>query len=228
MLKELVNQVRQRLTASVTSRVNENVHPLRGEVILTLRDGATGEVLESRHLKNLIVNDASILVARLIANNVEPSHGLFVLAVGTGDVGWNVLAPPAPTITQRALYAEITRKTFATVQFVDSMGVPVAYPTKTVDFTTTFTESEAVGPLVEMGLIGGNISTNLAIKNPVSPPNGPYDPTVDLTAFETLFNYLTFPVINKPPTATLSITWRITCLGPFLRSPSPSYMESVA
>ncbi len=169
-------------------------------------------MLQSFHKKNLIVKDASILVARLLANNTEPPHGLFVLAVGTGDVGWNPLAPPAPTDTQRALYAELTRKTFASVQFVDGGGVPVAYPTKTVDFTTTYTESEAVGPLVEMGLIGGNISNNMAIRNPVSPPNGPYNAAVDLTAFETLLNYTTFPVISKPPTATLTITWRLTCL----------------
>lgn len=182
---------------------------LKGEVFMTLRDDLG--VLEERHYHNTITLDASILVARLIANNTEPPHGVFVLAVGTGDAGWNPFSPPAPTNTQRALYGEITRKTFASVQFVDAGGVPVAYPTKTVDFTTTYTESEAVGPLVELGLIGGNISTNMATKNPVSPPNGPYDPTVDLTAYETLFNYLTFPVVNKPPTATFTITLRITC-----------------
>ena len=38
------------------------------------------------------------------------------------------MAPPAPTNTQRALYSEITRKTFADTQFVDGDGVPVAYP----------------------------------------------------------------------------------------------------
>lgn len=213
MLREKVSSLFQVLKASLGLVQKETVGSLRGELIVTMRDGKTGEVLHSFHKKNLIVLDASILVARLLANNTEPPHGLFVLAVGTGDVGWNPLAPPAPTNTQRALYAELTRKTFASVQFVDGAGVPVAYPTKTVDFTTTFSEAEAVGPLVEMGLIGGNISNNMAIKNPVSPPNGPYNAAVDLTLFETLFNYTTFPVISKPPTATLTITWRIVCLG---------------
>lgn len=183
---------------------------LQGEIFFTLTDSQTGKILDKRNKKNLIVLDASILVARLLANNTEPPHGLFVLAVGTGDSGWDPMNPPAPTNTQRALYAEITRKTFETVQFVDPLGVPVAYPTKTVDYTTTFTESEAVGPLVEMGIIGGNISTNMNVKNPYSPPNGPYDPTVDLTTYETLFNYNTFAVVNKPPTATFTVTWRIT------------------
>ena len=38
----------------------------------------------------------------------------------------------------------------------------------------------------------------------------PYDPTVDLTAFETEINYLTFPVVNKPATSTWTIVWRLT------------------
>jgi hypothetical protein len=48
------------------------------------------------------------------------------------------------------------------------------------------------------------------VKNPVSPPNGPYNPLVDLTTKETLVNYLTFGVITKPPTSTLTIVWRLS------------------
>ena len=182
---------------------------IRGDVFFTMRDGKTGEVW-FQEKRNLVVKDASILIARLVKDNQEPSKGAYVLAVGSGDVGWDPMSPPAATDTQRSLYSEITRKTFTTTQFVDSGGLPVGYPTNIVDFTTIFTESEAVGPLVEMGLIGGNISTNMAVKNPVIPPNGTYDPTVDLTTFETLLNYLTFPVINKPATSTLEITWRLS------------------
>jgi hypothetical protein len=183
---------------------------IRGDVFFTLRDGATGEIQEERELRNLVVLDASILIARLMKDSVEPPHGIFALGVGTGDVGWDPMSPPAPTDTQRSLYSELARKTFANTQFIDGDGIPTAIPTNVVDFTTTFAEAEAVGPLVEMGLLGGNISTNLSIKNPVLPPNGPYDPTVDLTAFDTQINYLTFPVINKPPTSTLTIVWRLT------------------
>jgi len=182
---------------------------IRGEVFLTLRDGS-GEVLEKRAHRNLIVLDASILVARLMKDSQEPSKSLFVLAVGTGDSGWNPLSPPAPTNTQRALYSELTRKTFSQTQFIDAGGIPTAIPTNVVDFSAIFTESEAVGPLVEMGLLGGNISTNLSVRNPVTPPNGPYSPLVDLTTRETMINYLTFPVINKPATSTLEITWRLS------------------
>lgn len=185
-------------------------YKIRGDVFITMRDGATGEVQEEREHRNLVVRDASILIARLVKNSQEPPFGAYVLGIGTGDVGWNVLAPPAPTNTQRALYSELSRKTFSATQFIDGSGVPTSIPTNVVDFTTTFSEAEAVGPLVEMGLIGGNISTNLSVRNPVSPPNGPYNATVDLTTKETLINYLTFPVINKPPTSTLAITWRLT------------------
>lgn len=189
---------------------DEKGYYIRGDVFFKMRDGKTGELQWEHELRNLVVLDASILIARLMKDNAEPPHSIFALAVGTGDSGWNPMAPPAPTNTQRALYSEITRKTFSDTNFVDGDGVPVAYPTKVVDFTTDFTEAEAVGPLVEMGLIGGNVSTNLSVRNPVTPPNGAYDPTVDLTQYETLINYLTFPVVNKPATSTFSITWRLS------------------
>ncbi len=205
-----VSQFSAAFTCRPADRFDEKGYYIRGDVFMELRDGKTGELQEAREHRNLVVLDASILIARLMKDNTEPPKGIFALAVGTGDVGWNPMSPPTPTTTQRALYSEITRKTFSNTQFINAGGAPVAIPTKVVDFTTIFTESEAVGPLVEMGLIGGNISTNLAIKNPVSPPNGAYDATVDLTDFETLLNFLTFPVVNKPATSTLSIVWRLT------------------
>lgn len=183
---------------------------IRGDVFITMRDGATGKIQEERELRNLVVLDASILIARLMKDSSEPPHGIYALAVGTGDTGWDLMAPPAPTTTQRSLYSELARKTFTETQFIDGAGVPTAIPTKVVDFITTFAESEAVGPLVEMGLLGGNISTNMSIKNPVLPPNGSYDATVDLTLFDTQINYLTFAVINKPATSTITIVWRLT------------------
>lgn len=191
-----------------TTRFEENFHYApRGDVFITLRDGKTGEVQDYREIRNLVVKDASILIARLIKDSQEPPHGAFCLAVGSGDVGWDPMSPPAPTDTQRCLFSEIARKTFSNTEFINSGGVPVAIPTNIVDFTTIFTESEAVGPLVEMGLLGGNVV--VSPRNPVT-PSSPYDPTIDLTAYETELNYLTFPVINKPATSTLQIVWRLT------------------
>jgi hypothetical protein len=198
---------RSAFRASLQGRYADEARKPKGEVFLTLRDGPTG-VIQAQHRLNIVTLDASILIARLVKDNAEPPKGAYVLGVGTGDSGWNLQNPPAATNTQRRLFSEVTRKTFSNTQFIDSGGSPTAIPTNVVDFTTTFTESEAVGPLVEMGLIGGNIDSNLAVKNPV--PSGPYDPLVDLTAYETLINYLTFPVVNKPATSTLEIIWRLT------------------
>lgn len=209
-MRQPVGRVSSAFAVRPAESFHEQGYYIRGDVFFKMRDGKSGDLQWERELRNLVVLDASILIARLMKDNAEPPHGVFALAVGSGDSGWNPMAPPAPTNTQRALYSEITRKTFADTQFVDSAGVPVAYPTKVVDFTTIYTESEAVGPLVEMGLIGGNVSSNMSVRNPVSPPNGAYDPTVDLTNFDTLVNYLTFPVVNKPATSTFEIVWRLT------------------
>lgn len=201
---------RSAFRATLASRYEDQTRGVKGDVSIELRNAYTGALELSWQRHNIVTLDASILIARLVKDNDEPPQGAFVLAVGSGDSGWNPLSPPPATNTQRSLYAEITRKTFASTQFIDGDGVPVGYPTNVVDFTTIFTESEAVGPLVEMGLIGGNIAPNLLVKNPVTPPNGSYDPTVDLTTAETLVNYLTFGVISKPATSTFQITWRLT------------------
>jgi hypothetical protein len=185
-------------------------YKIRGDVFIELRDGATGELQEQRHCKNIVTLDASILIARLFKNNQEPPFGAFALAIGTGQQSWSPISPPAATNTQRALWSEVARKTFSSTNFVDGDGVPASYPTNVIDLSVVYQESEAVAGLVEMGLLGGNVNPNLAIRNPVSPPNGPYDPTVNLTEFETLLNYLTFGLITKPATSTLGITWRLT------------------
>ena len=207
---DAVRNARCAFRATLAGRYEDKTPSIKGDVSIELRNAFTGalELAWQRH--NIVVLDASILIARLVKDSLEAPHGAFVLAVGSGDIGWNPLSPPAATNTQRSLYAEITRKTFASSQFIDGDGVPVGYPTNVVDFTTVFAESEAVGPLVEMGLIGGNIAPNLSVKNPVTPPNGSYNPTVDLTTAETLVNYLTFNVISKPATSTFQITWRLS------------------
>jgi len=191
-------------------------YKIRGEIFWEMCDTTTGQVTRGK-LKNIVTLDASILIARFMkgtgtstAHLSEPSFGVFALAVGTGDVGWNLQNPPVATNTQRSLFNEIARKAVASTSFITSTGTVSGVPTNVVDFITTFAESEAVGPLAEMGLLGGDINTNMAIRNPVLPANGPYNPTVNLVGLDTLVNYLTFPVINKPATSTLSWTWRLT------------------
>ena len=185
-----------------------NVRAMQGEVFLELRDGSTGELLHSDHRKNVITLDASILVAMLARDPNSRNYGVYMLAVGTGATG-ALLSPDAPDPRQRKLNGEIARKAFSSTTFRDGSGNAVAIPTNVVDFTCTFSESEAVGPLNEMGLLSP-ISANPLVTNPNPNAYPTRDTTVDLTLYDILFNYLTHPVIAKPSTATLSITWRLT------------------
>jgi len=170
----------------------EKIHHLHGEFRLILREN--GLILEERNwTSNIIVNTASVLIARLLKDNNEPDGGITFLAVGTGAPGWNLQNPPQPTNSQTQLNSEIARKAFSTqdVTFVDpETGDPTQIPTNILDFTATFAETEAVGALVEMGLFGGDAT--------------------DVINSGTEVNYRTFPVINKTNSMTLTIIFRIT------------------
>lgn len=171
----------------------EKVKELKGEYKITLREASTGRIIEERVGHNIIVNTASILIARLLKDSAEPMAGISYLAVGTGGVGWNLQNPPQPTNVQVILNNEIVRKAFTTenVSFIDpETGDPILVPTNVVDYTVTFAETEAVGPLVEMSLFGGDAT--------------------DLTNSGTAVNYRTFPVLNKTNSMVLTITFRIT------------------
>jgi hypothetical protein len=173
---------------------DESTQRLKGEYHIVLRDAATGRIIDERKNHNLIVNAASILIARLLKDSKEPSAGISYLAVGTGGPSWNLQNPPQPTNVQTELFNEIARKAFTTpdVYFVDpTTGNPTVTPTNVVDYTVTFAETEAVGALVEMSLFGGDA--------------GDYPGSGD-----SMINYRTFPVINKTNSMTLTITFRIT------------------
>lgn len=216
MMRERFRKAVDSFLISLMHRLQDSYprHKMRGEIFWEMRDVVTGEVTKG-HLKNVVTLDASILIARLMkstatAHQCEPNFGVYALAVGTGDAGWNLQNPPSGTDPQRSLFNELARKAISSSSYVDAEGGVSADPTNVVDFTTSFSESEAVGPLTEMGLLGGDVSTNMAVRNPVLPPNGIYDPTVNLVGKDTLVNYVTFPVINKPATSTLGWTWRLT------------------
>jgi hypothetical protein len=177
-----------------------------------MRDARTGKRLVYWEKHNVITLDGGILAARLFKDSQFPktgqNNGVTMLAIGTGATG-NLLNPDAPQEGQRKLNNEISRKPFSNTQFRNADGVAVAYPTNIVDFTATFGEGEAVGPLNEMAVMSA-YSANPEIKNPIN--NGPtdYDPTIDVTSKDLFANYLTYAVISKPSTATLALTWRFT------------------
>jgi hypothetical protein len=186
----------------------------KGTVIFDMRDAKTGEVIAHWERSNILTKDCGILAARLFRNSRDPSlslnNGLTMLAIGTGATG-NVLNPDAPQNTQRALNNEVCRKPFSSAQFRNEDGVAVAYPTHIVDFTATYGEAEAVGPLNEMGLMS-TASPNPTVKHPIPAYKSGvyYDPTFDVTGYDLMANYLTFGVVTKPSTAILTITWRLT------------------
>ena len=191
-----------------------------GTFIFDMRDAKTGEQLAYFEKKNVITKDCGILAARLFRNSWEPilgtstNKGLTMLSIGTGATG-NILSPDAPQPEQRKINSQATlgRKPFSSAQFRDEDGVAVSYPTHIVDFTTTYSEGEATGPLNEMGLVApfsaDKLTTNW-IDNGPGTATPTYDPTLDMSNKDLLANYLTFGVICKPSTAILTITWRLT------------------
>lgn len=217
--RERYNKVSQGVKMALNMGViNEFMSSATGDFIFDMRDAITGEQLHYFEKRNVLTLDCGILAARLFRNSLDPvagsstSKGITMLSIGSGATG-NLLSPDAPQPEQRKINAQLSRKAFSSSQFRDANGVAVNYPTNVVDFTTTYTESEAVGPLNEMGLVS-TYSNNPAVSSWVV--NGPgtvspvYDPTIDMSTKDLLANYLTFGVITKPATAILTITWRLT------------------
>lgn len=142
---------------------------------------------------NLVVNSASVLLARLIKQNTEPNAGFSFLAVGTGDPSWSVMSPPSPTKDLTKLETEIARVPF-TSNFVDTAtGQPVTDPTNTVDFLASFGPGVGTGSLLEMGVFGGDAN--------ISVDTG------------TLVSAFRFPIKVKSASDTFSWTIRYTTIS---------------
>jgi hypothetical protein len=189
--KEMYRKLRAGMAFSPAVKVEEDLKGLHGRFFIKAHEN--GKLVYDYVSDNVIVNTASILVARLLKDSSEPTAGSSYLAVGTGDGSWDIQNPPAPTTSQVNLESELARKHLSPEQttFVDpNTGDPIATPTNIVDFAVTFDEAEAVGPIVEMSLFGGDAT--------------------DALNSGTMVNYRTFPVINKTNSMTLSIIFRIT------------------
>ena len=212
----------------------DNYKSPQGSVLMLLHRGGelnnngtdinNGIVIARKEIKNLIVNDASKLIAMRMApgnseghldssgnyipgttNGERQMNGLKYLAIGTGTLQdpdlpydestnpslWDLQHPPEEDITTTKLAGELFRKKFTDWKFLDSTGNLASSPTNILLLSTTFLEMEAVGPLVEMGLVGGDDAND--------------DPDTGI-----LFNYKTFKVWNKPSDCRLSICWKIT------------------
>jgi hypothetical protein len=190
--KEKVRRITNQVRMAPTMRLEENISGLKGELILKAYDTSQGgRMVYSYQQSNIIVNTASILIDRLLKNNTEPQKGISYLAIGSGSGEWDLFYPPAPTTSQTRLENEFYRGAIDLSTFVHpETGEPTTIYTNIVDYSVSFGEGEAVGPIVEMGLFGG-------------------DATAELNS-GTMVNWRTFPVINKTSTMTLTVIFRIT------------------
>jgi hypothetical protein len=167
----------------------ETYKGMRGELFLRAYEG--GIQVYDYHKSNIIVNTASILIARLLKDNSEPNNGISFLAIGSGNGEWDPFDPPAPTTSQTRLENEYYRKAIDLAAYVHpETGEPTTVYTNIVDYSVTFGEGEAVGPIMEMGLFGGDATSEIG--------SG------------TMVNWRTFPVINKTSTMTVTVIFRIT------------------
>jgi hypothetical protein len=194
MMKEFAKRLKSvAARIGTATKFEERTSSLKGYI--KIEGCVDGKVAYAWEDHNVIVNSASILIARLLKDCSESGAGISFLAVGTGGDNWNIQDPPAPTINQQTLENELGRKAISPTDtyFVDpNTGEPVGNdtPTNIVDYSVTYSESEVVGAIVELGLFGG-------------------DATGALNS-GTMINYRTFPVINKTSSMTLSIIVRIT------------------
>ena len=189
ILSERIKGVKNLFHMSLGQRHVEICPKLKGELFIKAYEA--GKLVYEYQHSNIIVNSASILIARLLKDNTEPAAGISYLATGSGNASWDMFDPPAPSTSQTRLENEFYRKAIDFSTFVHpETGEPTTTCTNIVDYSVTFGESEAVGPIVEMGLFGG-------------------DATAELTT-GTMINWRTFPVVNKTSSMTLTVIFRIT------------------
>ncbi|TCP57985.1 hypothetical protein EV586_102433 [Tumebacillus sp. BK434] len=157
---------------------------------------ADGTVLKKQELRNLIVKQASVLMARRMAPSENVANGFQYLALGKGVGTGNLQEPQVENPDLSALRDEVYRKPITTWRYLNSDGSVSAAPTHILELTTEILEGEGVPqeaesvPFTEMGLFGGDAS-------------GAKD-----SGF--MFNHKVFPVWNKPIDARLRIVWKIT------------------
>jgi hypothetical protein len=187
--KEKVKKVANLFKLALSFVVHERVRPIKGK--LFMRAYENGNLVHEYISPNIIVNTASILIARLLKDNTEPQAGISYLAVGSGSGAWDPFDPPAPSTAQTRLENEFYRKPIDLSTFVHpETGEPTTVKTNIVDYSVSFGEGEAVGPILELGLFGGDATSELGSGTQV--------------------NWRTFPVINKTSTMTLTVIFRIT------------------
>lgn len=182
-----------------------------GEYDLTSDSVIGGEVIDKFEIKNLIVKNASKYMATRMAPSSTPGvvygdnrdgeyifingntagNGIRFLAVGQGAGSGTLQDPEAENADATQLRDEFARKAFTNWSFLKADGTISSTPTNVLLLSTTFTELEAVGPIVEMGLFGGDDASTTENSGQ-------------------MFNYKTLKVWNKSSDSRLTIVWKLT------------------
>jgi hypothetical protein len=154
-----------------------------------------GRVVHGPWRANQIQDGGPALVQGLLARRAETEPGftgVSYMAVGEGEVGWDLTAPTMLR-SQETLTSEIARTAIplSGIAFVDpDTFVPVGGVTRVAEYSATFGPDEANGDLREFGLFGGVADGD--------PDSG------------TMLNWITHPVFAKTSDFSLIRRVRIT------------------
>lgn len=149
-----------------------------------------GKIYKQQKVKNLIVDKASIFMAKRMLPGTSWGKGIEYLAVGVGYGSGTPQSPEPEDASYTTLRNELARTMVDSYTYLDASGNPTQTETNVVQYTFTFGTSEANGGLCEMGLFGGDAT---------STKDSGY-----------MFNYKVFPVWNKSSDVELTIAWKIT------------------
>lgn len=172
-----------------------------------------GEVLKTEEDHNLIVNNASLLIAGRMAppnlnsdNGIRYDYGLQCLAIGYDSENHG------EDVTNSKLFGEIYRKKFDDWGYVhvveDNKELKKDMVSNQIQYVTTFEANIPPSPddtndsvaINEMGLFGGDCVIE----------NGKPAIVDNETKTGIMFNYKTFSTWSKPSEAQMTIIWTIT------------------
>jgi hypothetical protein len=142
-------------------------------------------VVETRIIKNIVTQRASVLVQKLLAEHTA-TRGITHFAIGLGEtrenrpVGydnlnmnggrkWDCYAPPSskkeggrkdPVNGKSCLYDELARKKIDAIHYLtdsNNENSVSSQPTHIAQYKALFLEKEGNGPILEFGLFGGTV-----------------------------------------------------------------------
>ena len=115
--------------------LNEISVPIKGQLIVEIRDGKTGRLKSRDVQQNMFITAGKSIIAQFLAQ--QTVNGITYCAVGTGA------AAPTPSDTQ-----------LGTETFRKQISVP-SFSGNQCTFQTFFTTTDVIGTLLEAGLFGG-------------------------------------------------------------------------